>query len=758
MYKRYMISSFLIIGLVFGIVSFVSAEPNAGITLYPTSSAGSACIGHDVTYDIRITNNTGVLTSFTLSYTSEWPYIAPPVTPSIPIGGFWDFQVIVHIPWTADPGNIDVLSISAAGGGYTANATISTTANYLNSWVDYSNNPRGVRFTSVVYYGGRIYKIGGDNEGAQAWLDIYDIASNTWSTGMDMPEQRSYIDCEAISGYIYCAGGLSSSGQSTLFIYNIGMNSWSTGANLPYGLYSYAAVSMDGLYYIIGGRTSSLTYSDAILAYNPSTNSWDETLSPMSTARRFHSAGVIGGKIYVAGGYNGILLAAAESYDPDLDSWTSIASLPAPRVNAADGVYEERFLVLAGGSSTSISSPTDEALIYDVSTDTWKWLPNMTHQLYGAEGDGDGSAFWVVSGQTFINGVGYTASEFTTLMDVCEPTCASPVTGANFNWEPVDPWTNYPVTFSASVASGADPISYLWDFADNTNGTEDVIDHTFTSEQTYNVELTASNCDGASTATVSHDVVVVDPPQITADQSTLDSIQLPDTITSQILELCNSGSYPLTWALSEALPLQVSQVIPETNLKIDLTWLSESPTGGMILANSCTPITITFNSQGLSDGVYRGSLNIESNDPIHLLLNVPVTLSIAPPGIELVKTVSLQEYTCGTADNLFVYENTIVYYCYTVTNTGGILFNLHDLVDDQLGDILSNYNLNLDVGDSTMIISDGVRVTETLSNEATWTAYNGEISAFSSATATVTIIPNPDFWVFLTTILKIPSP
>ena len=97
------------------------------------------------------------------------------------------------------------------------------------------------------------------------------------------------------------------------------MNSWSTGANLPYGLYSYAAVSMDGLYYIIGGRTSSLTYSDAILAYNPSTNSWDETLSPMSTARRFHSAGVIGGKIYVAGGYNGILLAAAESDDPDLD-------------------------------------------------------------------------------------------------------------------------------------------------------------------------------------------------------------------------------------------------------------------------------------------------------------------------------------------------------------------------------------------------------------------------------------------------------
>ena len=85
-------------------------------------------------------------------------------------------------------------------------------------------------------------------------------------------------------------------------------------------------------------------------------------------------------------------------------------------------------------------------------------------------------------------------------------------------------------------------------------------------------------------------------------------------------------------------------------------------------------------------------------------------------------------------------------------------FNLHDLVDDQLGDILSNYNLNLDVGDSTMIISDGVRVTETLSNEATWTAYNGEISAFSSATATVTIIPNPDFWVFLPTILKIPSP
>ena len=758
MKKRYLVSLFLILGLVFGIVSFVYAEPNAGITLYPTAAAGSACIGHDVVYDIRITNNTGVLTFFTLSYTSVWPYVAPAVTPSIPIGGSWDFQVIVHIPWTADPGDLDVLSITAAGAGYTANATISTSANYLDSWVDYSNNPRGVRFTSVVYYDGRIYKIGGDYEDAQAWLDIYDIASDTWSTGMDMPEPRSYIDCEAITGYIYCAGGLSSSGQSTLFIYNIGLNSWSTGANLPYGLYSYAAVSMDGLYYIIGGRTTSLTYSNAILAYNPSSNSWDETLSPMATARRFHSAGVIGGKIYVAGGYNGTLLASAETYDPDLDSWTDIASLPAPRVNAADGVYEGRFLVLAGGSSTSTSSPTNEALVYDVYSDTWKMLPNMTHQLYGAEGDGDGNDFWVVSGQTFINGIGYTASEFTTLMDVCEPTCASPVTGANFDWDPIDPWTNYPVTFSASADSGADPISYLWNFADSTTGTGDIIDHTFTSEQTFNVELTAKNCDGASTATITHEVEVVDPPQITADQSSLDSIQLNDTITSQTLELCNSGSYPLIWSLSEALQLQVSQAIPETTLKTDLTWLSESPTGGTLLADSCEQVTVTFNSQDLVDGVYRGSIIIESNDPTLLLLNIPVTLSIAPPGIELVKTVSLQEYTCGTADNLFVYQDTMVYYCYTVTNTGGILFNLHDLVDNQLGTILSAYNLNLAVGDSAMIISDGVRVTATQSNEATWTAYNGEISAVASDTATVTIIPNPDIWIFLPTILKIPSP
>ena len=87
----------------------------------------------------------------------------------------------------------------------------------------------------------------------------------------------------------------------TLYIYDITTNTWSTGAALPAARYSFAGVARYGLYYVIGGYTT--TYEFSMLAYDPDTNSWSSALAPMIAARRSFAASVIGGKIYVAGGY-----------------------------------------------------------------------------------------------------------------------------------------------------------------------------------------------------------------------------------------------------------------------------------------------------------------------------------------------------------------------------------------------------------------------------------------------------------------------
>ena len=756
MKTKLIIPLFIILSAAILSVSIVLAEPNVGISLTPTSTAGSACIGSTVAYTFRLTNSTTVAFAYNITYTSIWPVTGPTITPTIPAGGYYDIPVSIYIPWTTDPGASNNLSLYVYGNGYEANATATTTANIIKDWIDKSDAPHGARWSSVVFNDGFLYKIGGDNAGAQAWLDIYDITNNTWSAGTSMPEPRYWIDCESISGFIYCGGGFTGQKKDTLYIYDIEHNTWSVGPSLPYAIYSYASAAVDGKYYIIGGLLSNTEYSNAMLVYDPLTGSWDTTRASMSTARHMHAAGVIDGKIVVAGGYNGIFLSSAEVYDPVLNIWSAIAPMPSPWVNAADGVNFGRYLVVAGGSSTSRTSSSNDAFIYDAKIGTWHQLPDMDRAIYGAEGDSDGTYFWLSSGQIFVD-PNWVASLSTTLMDVCAATCPAPVTGADFSWYPTDtPWTGSTIEFTATTSLGTTGIQFSWNFDDGSTGTGSTINHVFTLPQVYTVQLTAANCDGASISTKAHDVVVIDPPTIDAEPIGLESTQLPETISQQQLELCNVGDASLNWNPSEVdiLPVQSDDTFQITGINAELPWLSESSVSGTITANSCVAITITFDASGLTESIYQGALSITSNDPDHAILNIPVSLTVTHPALELIKTVSVFENVCGTSSNIDVYANTTVYYCYTATNTGGTLFDSHFLTDDQLGDLLDAFPYTLTPGASISMVSDGVLITESITNQATWSAEYGDFSASDTDLATVTVIPDADVWVYLPAVLK----
>jgi len=751
MKSKLLIPFFLTLSAVLMIVSLVSAGTNADI-LEPNVVTGAACIGSNATYTFRISNAGTVATSFSISYTGIWPYEGPSTTDALIPGAFQDVQVSVYIPWTVKPGEHDALTLTVVGGGFSETATATTTAKFIEGWDDVADAPRGARWSSVVYSDGNLYKIGGDNSGAQSWVDIYNTSTNLWSQGANMLGARSWIDCEAISGKIYCGGGYSNKAESTLYIYDISSNTWSTGTPMPYTVYNYASVTLNGKYYLIGGVKSGVA-TGTILVYDPATTLWDTTRASMSTVRRMHSAGVIDGKIYVAGGaydLNNLLDTTAEVYNPDTNSWNNIAPMPSPWVNAADGVKNNRYLILAGGSPEFTTSSSSKAMIYDAVTNTWSWLPDMDRAIYGAEGDGDGTNFWLSSGRFYINDA-WTNSLFTTIMDSCATTCPSPVTGADFTWSPPDPWTGYPVEFTATITTGSPEIIFEWDFDDGSIGSGINIDHIFSNPATYAVELTAANCDGASVATKSHDIIVVNPPAISANPAGLYATLLPNQTAQQQLHLCNTGGAPLTWDLTEVdtTPLHVTG---------DLLWLSESITEGTIPADdTCIEIDIDFSSIGLVEGIYLGNLSIDSNDPVTPLVNIPVSLTVSSSAIELTKTVGLFNNTCGTTDQLNVYQNTIVYYCYTVTNTGGTLLELHTLTDNQLGELFNSYNYQLFPGASFYVISSGVLITESITNQATWFAEYGEQNATDSDTATVTVIPDPDVWIYLPTILKLPA-
>ncbi|HSH03445.1 MAG TPA: M36 family metallopeptidase [Anaerolineae bacterium] len=110
--------------------------------------------------------------------------------------------------------------------------------------------------------------------------------------------------------------------------------------------------------------------------------------------------------------------------------------------------------------------------------------------------------------------------------------------------------------------------------------------------------------------------------------------------------------------------------------------------------------------------------------------------------ISLEKTVST-DGSCGTTNTLTVNTGTPVYYCYTVTNTGSVSLTVHDLMDDQLGTLLTGAAVTLDPAASYEHIEGPITLAGTTTNVATWDAYNpGAQYAQATASATVIVIPN----------------
>ncbi|MCZ7650168.1 MAG: hypothetical protein M5U13_02975 [Thermoanaerobaculia bacterium] len=114
----------------------------------------------------------------------------------------------------------------------------------------------------------------------------------------------------------------------------------------------------------------------------------------------------------------------------------------------------------------------------------------------------------------------------------------------------------------------------------------------------------------------------------------------------------------------------------------------------------------------------------------------------AAPAISLVKTVGTDPTpgACPPTTQITVPAGTTVYYCYSVTNTGDVAFTTHDLVDSELGPLLTGFAYNLVPGASAFLPDQAAVIQTTTTNTATWTATApgvGQATAEASATVEV---------------------
>jgi hypothetical protein len=155
---------------------------------------------------------------------------------------------------------------------------------------------------------------------------------------------------------------------------------------MPEPLNHIGFVEYDGDLYVVGGHGSLLGGADPrreFFRYSPATRAWS-AMPPMRIARGAVAAGVIGDRLYVAGGLaRGRPLTTVEAFDFGDGRWHDIAPLPEPREHIAGAVLDGALYVIGGRNAWTDSLPVVER--YDPETDRWEQLPDLPVASGGLE-------------------------------------------------------------------------------------------------------------------------------------------------------------------------------------------------------------------------------------------------------------------------------------------------------------------------------------------------------------------------------------
>jgi hypothetical protein len=222
------------------------------------------------------------------------------------------------------------------------------------------------------------------------WLNshVYDLEANTWTTLRGDPILPFGNGAVKIGSKLYLSGGgrfhIGGGDQldARLFAYDPVGHRFIRKADMPHRTAKGVSGAIDGKLYVLAGElggpcdtiaefeiTCTNSPTRRLYRYDPMKNSW----TTRAWAPHFHvqgAAGVIGEKLYVAGGFNQNRRATAnlDVYDPATNAWRSLAPMPEPRAEVAGAVLGGKLYVV-GGRCGDGSCAT---LVYDPVANTWR--------------------------------------------------------------------------------------------------------------------------------------------------------------------------------------------------------------------------------------------------------------------------------------------------------------------------------------------------------------------------------------------------
>ena len=196
-----------------------------------------------------------------------------------------------------------------------------------------------------------------------------------WTQKADLFIPRSGASTSGVLGKIYAIGGFNAGFPRTVEAYDPQTDIWTRKANLPTPRSALATAVVNGKIYAIGGNVIinlRPTVLSIVEEYDPATNTWTRK-ADMPAPRRSHTTAMVGGKIYVIGGYDDEnVLSTVEAYDPAVDTWVKKADMPMANMGFSVEVVNEKIYAIGGWAGAPGRMKAQKTVFeYDPVADTW---------------------------------------------------------------------------------------------------------------------------------------------------------------------------------------------------------------------------------------------------------------------------------------------------------------------------------------------------------------------------------------------------
>jgi N-acetylneuraminic acid mutarotase len=306
-------------------------------------------------------------------------------------------------------------SYHAGGYSFTTGTSLDSLYRYdpvANSWTTLAPMPTAAIMASAVYYPttNKIYVFGGEDAATGINYNItriYNIATNTWTTGANMPDVRSFMASgyNSGNGKIYLVSGYNTgfvdSAQPDTWEYDPVANTFTSRADFPHPAGGMASGVINGHLYVAGGRDAANLNINLNWDYDIAANTWTQRADMPGTQPNVPGSAVALDALFAFGGGN---------------PFTGPAS---PTAAARPGFRSTK----AAFATERVRGPTvpdtaNNTFVYDPATDVWTTSANMNTVRSFPSGAYIGNSNKIIAAGGFDGGFTLASAE---TLDACIP-------------------------------------------------------------------------------------------------------------------------------------------------------------------------------------------------------------------------------------------------------------------------------------------------------------------------------------------------